>query len=82
MINVRAIFQQDHRVLAIEAMPSLLLPEKGRYKLRDYETIFGPDLKNGNDIFDFRGVEPKPVPLADPWAPPRDPGIFLNINLY
>ncbi len=31
VIDVRAIFQQAHRELAIEAMPSLLLPQKGRY---------------------------------------------------
>ena len=52
MIDVRAVFQQDHRELAIEAMPSLLLPRKGRYGLLDYEKMFCPDLKSGNDIFD------------------------------
>ena len=45
VIDVRAIFQQGHRELAIEAMPSLLLPAKGRYGLRDYEKMFCPDLK-------------------------------------
>ena len=58
VINVRAIFQQNHRELAIEAMPSFLLPQKGRYGLRDYEKMFCPDLKNG-DIFDMRGVDRK-----------------------
>ena len=57
MIDVRAIFQQNHRALAIEAMPSFLLPQKGRYGLRDYEKMFCPDLKNGNDIFDMRGID-------------------------
>jgi phenol 2-monooxygenase (NADPH) len=57
LIDVRAIFQQGHRQLAIEAMPSLLLPRKGRYGLRDYEKMFCPDLKNRADIFDTRGID-------------------------
>jgi phenol 2-monooxygenase len=57
LIDVRAVFQQDHRELAIEAMPSLLLPPKGRYGLRDYEKMFCPDLKNGHDIFAMRGID-------------------------
>lgn len=57
VIDVRAIFQQSHRELAIEAMPSFLLPRKGRYTLRDYEKTFCPDLKSGDDIFDMRGID-------------------------
>lgn len=57
VIDVRAVFQQGHRELAIEAMPSFLLPRKGRYGLRDYEKMFCPDLKSGNDIFDLRGID-------------------------
>jgi phenol 2-monooxygenase (NADPH) len=57
VIDVRAIFQHSHRDLAIEAMPSLLLPRKGRYGLRDYEKIFCADLKNGGDIFTMRGID-------------------------
>jgi len=57
VIDIRAIFQQGHRELAIEAMPSFLLPRKGRYGLRDYEKMFCPDLKSGNDIFDMRGID-------------------------
>ena len=56
-IDVRAIFQQGHRELAIEAMPSFLLPRKGRYGLCDYEKMFCPDLKGGADIFDMRGID-------------------------
>ena len=56
-IDVRAVFQQGHRELAIEAMPSFLMPLKGRYGLRDYEKMFCPDLKNRNDIFDMRGID-------------------------
>jgi phenol 2-monooxygenase/3-hydroxybenzoate 4-monooxygenase len=57
IFDVRAIFQQPHRELAIESMPTLLLPPKGRYGLLDYEKVFSPDLKNGQDIFDLRGVD-------------------------
>ncbi|MFO1027805.1 MAG: FAD-binding monooxygenase [Acetobacteraceae bacterium] len=57
VIDVRAIFQQAHRELAIEAMPDFLLPQKGRYGLRDYEKMFCPDLKSGPDIFDLRGID-------------------------
>ena len=56
LIEVCAIFQQDHRELALESMPELLLPKKGRYGLWDYEKVFCPDLKNGQDIFDLRGI--------------------------
>ena len=57
MIDVRAVFQQGHRELDLEAMPRLLLPAKGRYGLRDYEKIFCPDLKGNSDIFDMRGID-------------------------
>ena len=56
VFDLRAIFQQSHRELAIESMPALLLPQKGPYGLQDYEKVFCPDLKNGPDIFDLRGV--------------------------
>ena len=57
VIDVRAIFQQPHRDLALEAMPSLLLPRKGRYGLVDYEKIFCSDRTSGSDIFDLRGID-------------------------
>ena len=57
VIDVRAVFQQGHRDIAIEAMPSFLLPAKGRYGLRDYEKIFCADPKPGNDIFAMRGID-------------------------
>jgi phenol 2-monooxygenase (NADPH) len=57
VIDVRAIFQQAHRKLAIEAMPALLLPRKGRLGLRDYEKIFCSDSKGGGDIFAMRGID-------------------------
>jgi phenol 2-monooxygenase len=57
VIDVRAVFQQSHHELAIEAMPSFLLPRKGRYGLCDYEKLFCADLKSGNDIFTLRGID-------------------------
>ena len=57
VIDVRAVFQQDHRQLAVEKMPPLLLPRKGRYGLHDYEKVFCANSKNGEDIFDARGID-------------------------
>ena len=56
VIDLRAVFQQSHHDLAIEAAPPLLLPSKGRYGLRDYEKIFCADVKSG-DIFAMRGID-------------------------
>ena len=39
------------------AMPSILLPRKGGFGLIDYEKAYAPDLKNGPDIFDLRGID-------------------------
>jgi 3-hydroxybenzoate 4-monooxygenase len=57
VFDLRAIFQQGHRELAIESMPALLLPRKGKYGLLDYDKVFCPDLKDGPDIFDMRGID-------------------------
>jgi phenol 2-monooxygenase len=38
-------------------LSSFLLPAKGRYGLRDYEKMFCPDFKGGNDIFNMRGTD-------------------------
>jgi phenol 2-monooxygenase len=57
VIDVRAIFQQSHRELVIEAMPGFLLPRKGRHGLVDYEKMFCPDIKSRHDIFDIRGID-------------------------
>jgi phenol 2-monooxygenase len=55
VIDVRAIFQQGHRDLAVDQMPSVLLPRKGRFGLIDHEKIFCPDPAAG-DVFDLRGI--------------------------
>jgi phenol 2-monooxygenase (NADPH) len=61
VIDVRAVFQQAHRDLAIEAIiattPPLLLPRKGRYGLLDYEKMFCADIRSGSDIFALRGID-------------------------
>ncbi|GII23404.1 FAD-binding monooxygenase [Planosporangium mesophilum] len=56
VIDVRAVFQQGHRDLTVDEMPSVLLPRKGKLGLIDYEKVFCPDPKAG-DVFDLRGVE-------------------------
>jgi phenol 2-monooxygenase len=58
VFDVRAVFQQYHRELRLEDLPSLLLPHKGRYGLVDYEKAFTPDWTTGaGDIFDLRGID-------------------------
>jgi phenol 2-monooxygenase len=57
VIDVRAVFQQAHRELAVEAMPALLLPRKGRHGLHDYEKMFCADVKGANDIYAMRGID-------------------------
>jgi phenol 2-monooxygenase len=57
VIDVRAVFQQAHRELQIEAMPELLLPRKGRFGLHDYEKMFCADSKSSHDIFAMRGID-------------------------
>ncbi len=57
VIDVRAVLQDDHRAVGLEAVPPFLLPAKARYGLRDYEKVFCPDTRSGNDIFDLRGID-------------------------
>jgi phenol 2-monooxygenase len=57
VIDVRAVFQQDHRELELAAMPALLLPRKGRYGLRDYEKLFCVDGVRRADIFAMRAID-------------------------
>jgi phenol 2-monooxygenase (NADPH) len=56
VIDVRAVFQRGHRELAVDQMPPVLLPRKGKFDLIDYEKIFCPD-PDAADIFDLRGVD-------------------------
>jgi len=56
VIDVRTVFQQGHRELAVEALPSVLRPHKGRLGLVDFEKAFCPAPK-ADDIFDLRGID-------------------------
>jgi phenol 2-monooxygenase (NADPH) len=55
VVDVRAIFQQGHHDLALDEMPSVLLPRKGKFGLIDYEKMFCVD-PNAGDIFEMRRV--------------------------
>jgi phenol 2-monooxygenase (NADPH) len=57
VIDFRAVFQQGHRDLKVEELPSILLPRKGCFGLIDYEKAYCPDLSAGPDIFDLRGID-------------------------
>ncbi|NYJ07525.1 FAD-binding monooxygenase [Petropleomorpha daqingensis] len=55
VIDVRAVFQQGHRELAVDALPPVLAPRKGRFGLVDHEKAFCPD--PADDVFDARGID-------------------------
>ena len=57
VIDLRAVVQQGFRDVNITDLPDLLRPLKGHLGMVDYEKVFCPDLKNGPDIFDMRGVD-------------------------
>ena len=57
VIDVRGVFQQGHRDLKVEELPSMLLPRKGHFGLVDHEKAYTPNLQNGPDIFDLRGID-------------------------
>ncbi|OOG56127.1 FAD-binding monooxygenase [Polaromonas sp. C04] len=57
VIDLRAVFQQGHLDLRVEELPSILMPRKGCFGLIDYEKAYCPDVKNGPDIFDLRGID-------------------------
>ncbi|CAN5808550.1 FAD-binding monooxygenase [soil metagenome] len=57
VIDVRAVFQQGHREIAVGELPPILVPRKGCFGLVDYEKVYAPDLKNGPDIFDLRRID-------------------------
>lgn len=55
VIDVMAVLQQDCRAVALETLPELLMPIKGKLGLRDYEKVFCADPVQ--DIFDLRGID-------------------------
>ncbi len=56
VIDLRAVFQQNHRDLSPEQLPALLLPRTGKFGLKDYEKVFCADARS-EDIFEARGIE-------------------------
>lgn len=57
LIDVRAVYQECHRDLRVDELPSLLLPRKGRHGLIDYEKAFTAPLPSGPDIYERRGID-------------------------
>lgn len=57
VFDIRVIFQEYHRDFTIEDMPAIVRPQVGNFGLRDYEKVFTPDLKSGQDIFEMRGID-------------------------
>ena len=57
VIDVRAIFPQGSRDLSVENMPPLLLPQKGKLGMVDYEKIFCTDRTPGRDIYSLRELD-------------------------
>ncbi|TRW99222.1 3-hydroxybenzoate 4-monooxygenase [Paracoccus sp. M683] len=58
VLDLRAVFQPDHRQMRLDRLPSLLLPAKGALGLVDYEKVFcAGSAGAGADIFDMRGID-------------------------
>ncbi|MEV4901511.1 FAD-dependent monooxygenase [Citricoccus sp. NPDC055426] len=69
VFDVRAILQQDHHEVDLNAIPQFLFPAKGTLGLRDYEKVFSAEKTNGRllgsvpgleataDIYDLRGID-------------------------
>jgi phenol 2-monooxygenase (NADPH) len=57
VLDVRAVFQQPFGALEYATMPALLRPPVGRYGLCDYEKVFCADARDGEDIFESRGID-------------------------
>ena len=55
VIDVRAILQQPHREVAIDLLPPVLLPRKGRLGLIDHEKVLCA-VPGEMDVFDVRGI--------------------------
>ena len=53
-IDLRALYQRDHKELAETDIPSILRPRKGKFGLIDYEKVFcrAPNF----NIFEMRGI--------------------------
>jgi phenol 2-monooxygenase len=56
VIDLRVIFQPHHRSMAIEKLPQLALPAKGKLGLRDYEKAYCSDSMRG-EVYAMRGID-------------------------
>ena len=56
VVDVRAVFQQPHHAIAVDGLPSILLPRKGRFGLVDYEKAYSSVVAGSADVFDLRGI--------------------------
>lgn len=56
-LEVLAVFQASHHALSLQDLPPLLRPRKGRYGLIDYEKVYCPSPRPGEDVFDLRGID-------------------------
>ncbi len=54
VLDVKAVYQQEHHDVDISKAPRLFLPLSGPFQLVDYEKIYAA--KPGEDIFDLRGI--------------------------
>lgn len=57
LIDFRAIFQETFDRIALQDLPPILKPVKGRLGLQDHEKVFCVDHKGQGDIFDMRGID-------------------------
>lgn len=55
VIDVLGIVQQPHRDVAVDALPAVLRPRRGRLGLIDHEKVFCAD--PSDDVFDRRGID-------------------------
>lgn len=56
VIDVRAVFQCGCRDLPVDSLPALLLPQKGRLGLRDYEKVYCSRIDKGADVYTLRQI--------------------------
>ena len=57
VIEFLVVFQQGSRDINMQDVHAFLSPPKGVYRLRDHNKLFCPDLDDGDDIFDKRGID-------------------------
>jgi len=53
--DVKVVYQQRHTEIDLGAVPPMLLPQRGRLQLIDYEKVYAVD--GSGDIFDERGID-------------------------